>query len=101
MASSPVSGKHSAALGQFRWPRSICGVTPRAMRRFAIVVGFIGSFTAALGIANLISGFIGSQIWTVVALVGTACAVGLTAELWYVSRRIEHGPTLDQNANPS
>lgn len=77
------------------------GVTPHSMRRFVVVVVLIGSFTAGLGIANLASGFVGGQIWTVVAFVAAVCAVGLAVELWYVSRRIERVRFANRNANPS
>jgi len=80
---------------------SIRGVTPQGMRRLAVVVVLVGAFTAGLGTANLASGFVGGQIWTVVAFVGVACAVGLAVELWYVSRRIERARFANRTPNHS
>ena len=53
------------------------------MRNFAVVVLFLGTFAAGLGIV------IGGQFGTVIALVATISSLGLAGELWYVSRRIE------------
>jgi hypothetical protein len=71
------------------------------MRRFAVVVVLFAAFMAGLGIANLVTGFIGAQTYTVVALVSAALGIGGAVEVWYVSRRIERARFANRNVNPS
>jgi hypothetical protein len=59
------------------------------MRRSAIVALVFSAFMAGLGIANLVSDFLGGWVLTLIAFAGAAASLGLTLELRYVSRRIE------------
>ena len=73
------------------WLGTMSFVSPRGMRRFAVVVAFIGVGAIALGIACIAADFAGSVV-AALAFLSAALAAGLAAELWYVSRRIERLP---------
>ena len=49
----------------------------------------IGAAACVVGIANLISGFLGGGILTVLAFIAAGACLGLALEMRYVSRRIE------------
>ena len=55
----------------------------------------VGVYALALAVANLAMGFAGG-LMTVLAFVAAAAAIGLAAEMWYVSRRIERARSLPE-----
>ncbi|MGH3110242.1 MAG: hypothetical protein ACRDQT_04910 [Gaiellaceae bacterium] len=76
-------------------------MTPRGMRRFAVFVVFFSAYMAVLGIANLATGFIGGNTFTIVAVASAILGLGGAVEVWYVSRRIERVRFANRNAKPS
>jgi hypothetical protein len=52
-----------------------------------VFVGVYACFMAALGVTNLVSGFIGSAVWTIVAFAGALAGLVAARSLWDAAKR--------------